>query len=165
MKLSCAALLALTVVVLPSCGGSKSPSSPSTPAPTPIPVTRSVITVSGVPSPIVATNSGNSTLPLSATWTTVITETAGLAANVNLINVTARDVTTNAEIGTLTFTANQVAALAGGSAFLASRGTLNVPMGINYRAGTSRQIVLTVTAQVIDASGNQVNGTVTINVV
>jgi hypothetical protein len=112
----------------------------------------------------VATASGNANLPLNATWTTAITETAGVAANVNLINVTARDVTTNAEIGTLTFTSNQVAALAG-TAFIAARGTLNVPMGISYRAGSSRQLILTVTVQVIDGNNNQVNGTVVVNVV
>ncbi len=164
-KLSCVALLALAVIVLPSCGGKDSPSAPSTPAPPPAP-TRAVITVSIVPSPIVATATNDATFPLRAGWTTVITETAGLAANVNLVNVTNRDVTTGLEFNTLTYTVADVQRATGGANFIAARGTLNVPLSFVYRGSFGgRQLNSTITVQVIDGLGNQVNASATVPVI
>lgn len=153
-------------VVLPACGGGSSSSSPSAPTAvaTPVPVARSIVTVVVSPNPIVA-GPGAQGFLFSANFTVAIAETAGLACNLNLINVTLRNATTGVELNTITFNVNDIIARSGGN-FVAANGTRSVPLGINYTlSGGGRQAAVTVAVQAIDGRGNTINASSQLNLV
>ena len=89
------------------------------------------------PNPIVATNCDPAVCGgdgvLLAVGTVVIRETAGVGGFVNLAAISLRSATTNVEIGTLSYSAQEIAALAGTNRITAN-GTLSIPgLGAAYR--------------------------------
>ncbi len=148
---------------LPGCGGS-SPAAPTGPPPTTLP-RMSAVTASVSPSPLVAEPSANPGFMWALRFSVTITETAGLACNVNLVNWTLRNATTGVELNTLTWNPAEITARAGTN-HVPARGSLTIPLAVVYTlSGGGRQGAGTVAAQVIDANGNTVNATATVSVV
>ncbi len=161
-------IIAVSLVVgLAACGDSSSPSASTTTTTTaPVatttttttlpPAAQAVYRVTITPNPILATASGNPEFPWNATWRVTITETAGLAGNLNRIVTTATN-----NFG-FSFTASDYNpssfAQAGISNFIPALGSLTYTDRMTYRADGNggQQETLTVAAEVIDARGNRV---------
>lgn len=146
------------VMALAGCGGGGS--SPTAPAPT-----AAVLSVTENPNPIIA-GQGAQGFALSAIFNVVVTESAGIGANVNFVNVTLRDATTGVEVGTVNLGANQIVQDAG-SNHVPAKGTLTIPnFAILYTLPLGgRQATLTIALQMQDDAGNVVNRTLTVPVV
>jgi len=160
-----AIVLALTCSVALGCGGDKSPTAPSSQP------TTADITATVSPNPVIASACTPTTcttgFAFSAVFNLQISETAGVGGNVNFVNVTMRDSTTGAEIGTINFGADEVIRRASTATnHVNARGSLSiVNLGVNYRlSGGGRQGTLTVAVQFTDDRGNQINRVVTVPV-
>jgi hypothetical protein len=90
------------------------------------------------------------------TYTIHIAETAGLGCNVNQIIRTYKDKATNLEIVTGSSNPDDVIRLAKTN-HIAASGSLDVgPFALTYRGSNGgRQLVLTLTVEVIDDKGNR----------
>jgi hypothetical protein len=119
----------MAVVLLAGCGGGgDSPTEP---------ISSGAFTVTVTPNPIVAADCDPAVCGgegvLVAVGNLVITETAGVGGFVNLAAISLRNTATNAEIGTLSYTAQEIAALAGTNR-VSANGTLTIPgLGAAYR--------------------------------
>jgi hypothetical protein len=162
---ACAVLVTMAAVsVLTSgCGNSSPTSNTIVPTPTPVP-TRSVVTVSVSPNPIIATASGDPNYPWDITYNVTITETAGLACNINRVITNYRDKTTGVEFQGSTY--NPADFNGGtGSNFIAGSGSKSFSLSARYRGGFGgKQVTLTLTAEVIDANQNIVTGATSVEV-
>ena len=101
------------------------------------PISSGAFTVTVTPNPIVATDCDPAVCGgegvLVAVGTIVITETAGVGGFVNLAAISLRNAATNAEVGTLSYSAQEIAALAGTNR-VSANGTLTIPgLGAAYR--------------------------------
>lgn len=153
-------LLAVALAIgVPACGDN-TPTMPAAAPPTTLPP-RSIVQVVANPNPVVAGPPGTSTdginYPFSARFSIAISETAGLACNVNRISILFPG--TN---NTIPYGVADVQRMAG-SNFVAASGSLSVPFSLVY--GPNRQQPLLVTVEVIDANRNTVTGTVTVQLV
>jgi hypothetical protein len=164
--------LALGILAaLPSCGGS-SPSAPVGPPPTTLP-SQGSFTASFSPSPIIAQDCtpalcGSSTNRFLATGALTITESAGLAGNVDFVLLTLRNATTGVELTPVTYTANDMISRSStGSNHIPANGSITIrPLGIIYTLSFGgRQGTLTYAIQVTDDRGNRHNLVVTVQVV
>ena len=123
------AALMMTAAFLAGCGGSGSNPNET--------VSSGAFTVTVTPNPIVAADCDPAVCGgegvLLAVGTLVITETAGVGGFVNLAAISLRNTATNAEIGTLSYSAQEIAALAGTNR-VSANGTLTIPgLGAAYR--------------------------------
>lgn len=162
-----ARVTALSVAMaLTACGGggSSSPTA-STPAPTPAPqASRSVLSVTVVPNPLIATATGDPTYPWQIEYEVTIRETAGLACNINRLQMSFRNNTTGIEFGTETYDPNYFNAYLGGN-HVPAFGSKTVKDGWRYRlAFGGKQMTIYVAAEAIDARGNLVTASTQVNV-
>lgn len=157
----------VTVVLLvafAACGGggNGSPTS-STPIPTPAPVPDvGTYSISVDPQNVVAVPSSDSNFPWLAAFAVTVTDAAGLAGNVNYVNVSFISLCG----GTSNVTQWNVADIqrAAGSNFVGARSSLRIPLGLIYRScyGT-RTINLRIEVQVIDGHGHPLTYTTSAN--
>jgi hypothetical protein len=123
--------------------------------------TRSAIAATVSPNPVVAgpggTGASGNTFPFGASFTVTVTESAGLACNINRVNMSFPPST-----GSLQYGAADVSRLAGTN-FVQARGSLAIPFSILY-SGT-RQATLQVSVEAIDANGNTVTALLTVQIV
>lgn len=161
-----ARVAALSIVMaLTACGGggSSSPTA-STPAPAPAPVSRSVLTVTVAPNPLIATATGDPTYPWQVEYEVTVRETAGLACNINRLQMSFRSGTTGLEFGTETYDPNYFNAYLGGN-HIPALGSKTVKDGWRYRlAFGGKQMTIYVAAEAIDARGNTVTASTQVNV-
>ena len=123
------AALVLAVACVAGCGGGGSNPNET--------VSSGAFTVTVTPNPIVAADCDPAVCGgegvLVAVGTLVITETAGVGGFVNLAAISLRNTATNAEVGTFSFTAQDIAARAGTNR-VGPNGTLSIPgLGAAYR--------------------------------
>jgi hypothetical protein len=155
------ALAALSVTTT-GCGSSSPTQVTATPTPAP---TRSVIKISVSPDPIIAEDSGDPTYPYKISYDVTVTETAGLACNINRVITRYRNKTTGVEFGGHTYNPNDF--IAGtGSNFIAGGTSKTFSLGTSYvLAYGGKQMTVTLTAEVIDAFNNVVTATTDVEVV
>ncbi|MEQ1759499.1 MAG: hypothetical protein ABL986_14355 [Vicinamibacterales bacterium] len=157
-------VVALTCLAGIGCGGNDSPTAPSAQTPTAAAITATVI-----PNPVIAIACTPTTcaagLEFIASLSVQISETAGLGGNVDFVNVTMRNATTGAEIGTLNYGADELIRRASTN-HVNARGSLTIPnVGIVYRlAGGGRQGTVTVAVQFTDDRGNRLNQIISVPV-
>jgi hypothetical protein len=101
------------------------------------PISSGAFTVTVTPNPIVAADCDPAVCGgegvLVAVGSLVITETAGVGGFVNLAAISLRNAATNAEVGTFSFSAQDIAARAGTNR-VSANGTLTIPgLGAAYR--------------------------------
>ena len=101
------------------------------------PISSGAFEVTVTPNPIVAADCDPAVCGgegvLLAVGTLVISETGGVGGFVNLAAISLRNTATNAEIGTLSYSAQEIAALAGTNR-VSANGTLTIPgLGAAYR--------------------------------
>ncbi len=144
-------LLLASALALVGCGGDSSPTrSTPVPAATPDPP-RSALSMTVSPNPVIATPSGDSSFPFAARFNVIVRETAGLACNINRINVSLAG-----SGSVLEWNPGDITRMAGTN-FIAASGSLSVPIAISYRgAFGARQLAFIVTVEAIDAKGNKV---------
>ena len=123
-----AALVTMAACLAGCGGGSDTPNEP---------ISSGAFTVTVTPNPIVAADCDPAVCGgegvLLAVGTLVITETAGVGGFVNLAAISLRNTATNAEVGTLSYSAQEITALAGTNR-VAANGTLTIPgLGAAYR--------------------------------
>lgn len=147
-------LLALAIA-MPGCGGSDAPLAPTTTTTTLPP--RSEITISFSSDPIIAIPSGDPQFPWRLDFRVRVTETAGLACNINQMIRTYKDRATGLELTTGTSNPDDIGRLGGGTNFLDARATKEIgPFSLTYRGSNNgRQLTISVTVEVIDARNNR----------
>jgi hypothetical protein len=158
-------LVCLAIAAMPSCGGSGGGSPTAAPPITQPPrPSRSVLTLSTDPNPIIVTHnttSNSATFPWRADWTAVFTETAGLGGNIDFIHVNFVNLAGFESRNVVNYGASRIAQVAGTNDYPAS-GNLRVPMAFVYRSGNvggTRTITLTIAAQAHDQAGNVITMT------
>jgi hypothetical protein len=155
-------LIAVGVLGLLSvgCGDNPLPTAPP-PIPTPAPVTRAAISINVAPNPVVASNNSDRNFPYSMQYTLEITETAGLAVNINRIVQGFASGNDAAIVWTPDLLVAGV-----GTNHIPPKGTYRVVLGSNYSTDTgNRAATVRVTVEAIDANNNTVTATQTFNVV
>src|SRR5262245_55919615 len=123
-------VLALAIAA-PGCGGGGGSPTATVPLTTTTTLPpQTLIQASANPDPIIAEactpSICTSGFDYRASTTITLRETGGLPGNVDFINVTFRNASTNVEFGTLTFNQNDITSRAGGI-FIAARGELVIP--------------------------------------
>ena len=153
------ALLALALPVFGGCGGGSS-AAPSVVTPTPLPVAdRAVVTMTLPTGFVTPTPSGDPDFPFLAQWDATLMETAGLGGNVNFYTIGFGGST----FPPIEFDVNWVIR-AGGTNHLQARGSLKIPMAIEYRLGFGQTVAVEeITVDFTDDHGHnmQLKGTVT----
>lgn len=163
---SAAPIAASAFAFLAACGAS----SPTSPIPTTTTTTlppRSEIAITILPDPIIATPSGQAQFPWTVEFRVRVAESAGLPCNINQMIRTYKDRATNLEIVTGTSNPDDISRLSDGSNFLAARSSKDIgPFTLTYRGSNNgRQLIITVTVEVIDARGNRFSVTEDVQVV
>jgi len=133
---------------LVSCGDSSTGPTPP-PDPPPPPPSQAQKNIVLVPSTVLATPSGDPTLPWVASITVRINETAGLGANINFINFDTEG------IPTINFGASDIVATSGSNSVPAN-GSLDAMIPVIFSVtGLPALVPFTVTVNCTDANGNR----------
>lgn len=162
------ATLCLPFLVGSGCGGKDTPtSSTATPSPTPSPVTATVTGVTAEGSNATAVPSSDRAYQWSTTFTVTLTQTTGVAATV-------RSLAANLQQSAGGIVITPPAGLAesyrfnvrAGTNQLAASGTLPIEFDFFYTLPNGgRQALITLTFNLVDANGSQVQVTAQVNVV
>lgn len=162
MRRAKAAIVLAAGLFLAGCGGgSGNPSDP---------VVSGSFTVTAAPNPITAVSCDPAVCGaegvLVAIGNVTVTEAAGTGGVVNLIAVSLRNAATNAEVGTFSWSAQDIANRVGSNR-VSPRGSLTIPdLGVAYRLpGGARAAIMTFAVAVTDDRGTQRSFAVTVNVV
>jgi hypothetical protein len=145
------AVICLASLYTAACGSN--PTSP-TPLPTPTAASKSVITATISPNPVVGVanpSTSQGAFPFLASFTITVTETAGLACNLNRLQLR---VPPNPNAFELPVAEISKAA---GTNFIGARGTLAIPLTLSYKTPTGTKALHTaVTVEAIDGNSNVV---------
>jgi hypothetical protein len=164
------ATLAMLLLTAAACGSAEAPSAPGS-ANAPLQpahgAVQLAVTPDPVPSTVIASAPGDSSVEHQAAWTLTITETAGVGGTLNFLNVTLRDQGTGAVAepgGETSLGAADIAALAG-TARLAPNGMLTLPGQLVYAlpdASVGGRLAMTL--QITDDTGQLVTSSVSVPV-
>jgi hypothetical protein len=142
------ALPLLLAFLLPACGSS------STTAAT---ATRAVLAITVNPNPVIVTRSANPAFDYDAQWTVVLTETAGLGADVNFVDSAFFDPATGIQVAQNDLDSSDLLVLTG-SKHIPPKGTLSVQQTVSYTLPSrGRSALLTVNVQLKDDNQNLID--------
>jgi hypothetical protein len=154
-RLPVALLCLVALIAMPSCGSS--PVAPST-------GTRSVITLTVSPSPIVAAITNTVGPVYTATWTTTLTESGGVGAGVTLVKASVFDNASGKLAASTTYDDKDLLVFVGKNRVEAN-GTLVVPLQVSYILSTlDRAASLTVTTTAKDDKGNAIESSLLVKI-
>lgn len=163
------AIAVLLAVLLNGCGGDESttPSSTASPSPSPSPVTVSVSGVTASEDTAEATPSSDRAYTWSAAFSVTLTETAGVAATVRSLTANLQQAAGGIVITPPAGLAEQYRFSVGaGTNQLAASGTLPIDFQFFYTLPNGgRQALVTVTFNLVDANGAQIQVTAQVKVV
>lgn len=154
------AALPLLVVMLNGCGGndSTSPSSTASPSPSPSPVTATISGVTASENTAEAAPSPDAAYKWSATFTVTLTETAGVAATVRSLSANLQQAAGGIVITPPSGLAEQFRFnVRAGTNALPASGTLPLDFDFFYTLPNGgRQALITITFNLVDANGVQI---------
>jgi hypothetical protein len=143
----------IIVLLLLSCDGATPPDPTTTTTKGVSSPERAIISASISPDPVSAVLSGDPSFPWLAEWISIVSENAGLGADVNSIDITVRDNATGLKVGAANVGSDDIIERVGTN-YVQGRGSISIPLGIEYELADWHVLLLTTKVRTTDDRGN-----------